>query len=109
MLFLQLVRIIDRYIHDHVEVHPPADLNDLGLSPYYGWLVEVLAENIHPDTSQGETPETPLYESSREPGSTADVDFWTSREPREVMHSHLNYIVPDTAKWEQAAYYIEYA
>jgi type III restriction enzyme len=28
--------------------------------------------------------------------------------PREVVHSHLNYIVPDTAKWEQAAaYYID--
>ena len=31
-----------------------------------------------------------------------------SREPREVVHSHLNYVVPDTAKWEQAAaYYID--
>jgi type III restriction enzyme len=68
----------------------------------------VLAENIHPDTSEGETPEIPLYESSRGPGSTAEVDFWTSREPREVVHSHLNYLVPDTAKWEQAAaYYID--
>lgn len=31
-----------------------------------------------------------------------------SREPREVVHCHLNYVVPDTAKWEQAAsYYID--
>jgi len=38
----------------------------------------------------------------------ADVDFWTSREPREVVHCHLNYVVPDTAKWgQQAAYYID--
>ena len=108
VLFPQLVKIIDRYLKDHVDVRPPADIKDAGLSPYYGWLVEILTENIRPDTSEGETPEIPLYESSRGPGSTADVDYWTSREPREVVHCHLNYVVPDTAKWEQAAsYYID--
>ncbi len=86
----------------------PADLKDLGLAPYYPWLVEILTENIRPDTAGGEAPEIPRYESSRGPGSTAEVDFWTSREPREVVKSHLNYVVPDTQKWEQAAaYYID--
>src|SRR5437667_11757908 len=95
-------------LKDHVDVRPPADIKDAGLSPYYGWLVEILTENIRPDTSEGETPEIPLYESSRGPGSTADVDYWTSREAREVVHCHLNYVVPDTARWEQAAsYYID--
>ena len=108
VLFPQIARIVERYLKQHVDVRPPADIKDAGLSPYYGWLVEVLTENIHPDTSEGETPEIPLYESSRGPGSTAEVDFWTSREPREAVHSHLNYVVPDTAKWEQAAaYYID--
>jgi hypothetical protein len=52
--------------------------------------------------------EVPRYEANRGPGSTTDVDFWTSREPREVIHSHLNYVVPDTSLWEQsAAYYID--
>jgi len=108
VLFPQLMRIVDRYLKERVSVRPPADIKDAGLSPYYGWLVEILTENIHPDTSEGETPEIPLYESSRSAGSTAEVDFWTSREPREVLRSHLNYVVPDTAKWEQAAaYYID--
>src|SRR5437879_374261 len=108
VLFPQLVQIIGRYLKDHVDVRPPADIKDAGLSPYYGWLVEILTENIRPDTSEGETPEIPLYESSRGPGSTADVDYWTSREAREVVHCHLNYVVPDTARWEQAAsYYID--
>ena len=56
----------------------------------------------------GELPEVPVYESHRGPGSTDDVDFWTRREPREAVHCHLNYVVPDTEKWEQcAAYFID--
>ena len=61
---------------------------------------------IQPDTSQGEAPEVPRYETSRGPGSTAEVDYWTSREVREVTRSHLNYVVADTAKWEQSAAYV---
>jgi hypothetical protein len=56
----------------------------------------------------GEVPEVPLYESNHEPGSTADVDFWTSRDVREVIKSHVNYVVTDTRQWEQsAAYFID--
>ena len=83
--FRRSCEIVERYMREHVNVRPPADIKDSGFSPYYGWLVEILTEHIHPDTSEGETPEIPLYESSRGPGSTAEVDFWTSREPREVI------------------------
>src|SRR6185437_11039441 len=78
VLFPQIMRIVDEYLKNHVEGRRPADLKDVGLSPYYGWLVEVLTENIRPDTAGGETPEIPLYETGRPAGSTADVDFWTS-------------------------------
>jgi type III restriction enzyme len=108
VLFPQLVQIVQRYLREKVKVHPPADLKDLFLAPYYGWLVEILLEALRPDTSEGEAPEVPRYESTRGPGSTADVDYWTSREPVEVLRSHVNYVVPDTKKWEQsAAYYID--
>lgn len=108
VLFPQLAAICDRYVRDHVVVHSPADRKDLFCSPYYGWLVERLAEAIRPDTSQGEAPEVPKYEEGRGPGSTADVDFWTSKEVREVNRSHLNYVVADTRVWEeQAAYYLD--
>ena len=36
----------------------------------------------------------------------SSVDFWTSREVREVVHSHLNYMVADTQQWEQSAAYV---
>jgi hypothetical protein len=35
----------------------------------------------------------------------AEVDFWTSREVREVSKSHLNYVTADTKVWEEAAAY----
>ena len=104
-LFPQLATIIHRYINNKVTAQPPADKKDIFLAPYYAWVIERLLEAIRPDASQGETPEVPRYETMRGPGSTADVDFWTSREVREVVKSHLNYMVADTQKWEQSAAY----
>ena len=70
--------------------------------------MERIVEAIRPDTSQGEAPEVPKYEESRGPGSTADVDVWTTKEVREVNRSHLNYVIADTRRWEeQAAYYLD--
>ena len=40
----------------------------------------------------------PLYEQTRGAGSTAEVDYWTSKDAREVLHCHLNYVVPDTVR-----------
>ncbi len=108
VLFPQLAVIIDRYIREEVVVAPPGDLRDLHFAPYYGWLVEVLSESIRPDAANGESPEIPRLETSRGPGVTGEVDFWTTREVREVNKSHVNYVVADTRKWEQTAtYYID--
>jgi type III restriction enzyme len=106
VLFPQLASIVQRYINEKVKVQAPADIKDVFLSPYYGWVVERLLQEIRPDASEGETPEVPRYETSRGPGSTADVDFWTSRDVREVTRSHVNYVVADTSKWEQQAAYL---
>jgi type III restriction enzyme len=104
-LFPQLADIVRRYVETRVEVNPPANRKDLFLAPYYGWLIERLVEAIRPDTSQGEAPEVPRYETSRGPGSTREVSFWTSRDVREIRRSHLNYVVADTERWEQCAAY----
>lgn len=107
-LFPQLLAVVDRYVREMVRVLPPADLKDLFLAPYHGWLVEVLRENLRGDESAGEAPELPLLEPNRGAGSTADVDFWTSKDVREVTRSHVNAVVADTRKWEQtAAYYLD--
>jgi len=105
-LFPQLAKLVREYVERCVTVPPPADVKDLFLSPYYGWLVEILREYLRGDTATGEAPELPLIEQSRGEGSTSDVDFWTGREVREVMNSHVNYVVADTKQWEQSAAFL---
>ena len=108
VLFPQMASIVDRYVRNEVAVQPPGDLRDLHFAPYYGWLVEVLVESIRPDAANGEAPEIPRYETSRGPGSTGEVDFWTTRDVRELNKSHVNLMVADTRRWEQtAAYFID--
>lgn len=108
VLFPQLAGIVERYLKEKVRAHPPTDVKDIFLAPYYGWVIEILLEHIHGDVGRGEAPEVPRYESSRGPGSTSEVDLWTSREVREITRSHLNYVVADTKRWEQsAAYYLD--
>jgi type III restriction enzyme len=106
VLFPQVAAFVQRYLREKVVATPPAHILDIFLSPYYGWVIERLKEAIKPDAGAGEEPEVPVLEANRGPGSTSEVDFWTSKDVREVVKSHLNYVVADTKVWEQAAAYV---
>jgi type III restriction enzyme len=107
VLFPQVLAIVERYAREYVVVPPASAAVDLFTAPYYGWALEILRQQIRPDNAAGETPELPRY-ASPDWGSTAAVDFWTSRGVHEVEKSHVNYVVADTARWEQqAAFYIQ--
>jgi len=105
VLFPQLARIARWYLENRVTALSPAQRVDVFLSPYYGWVIERLASAIRPDAQRGEAPELPRYETHRAAGSTAEVEFWTSRDVREVVRSHVNFVVADTMRWEQSAAY----
>ncbi len=108
VLFPQIRAIVARFIDRHVQVPHASNIRDIMLAPYYGWALEILLEAVQPDIASGEAPEIPRYESRRAFGSTADVDYWTSKDVREVSKSHVNYVVADTKQWEQAAaFYID--
>lgn len=108
VLFPQLVPIVERFVHDHVDFPPNATLKQLFTAPFYGWAIERLVQHIVPDENSGEAPELPRYSVVKPEGSTAEVDYWTSKNVRETKRCHVNYLVADTAKWEQqAGFYIE--
>ncbi len=106
VLFPQLVPIINRFLSEKVRVRHPADIRDVFLAPYFGWVLEALRAAIRPDTSAGEAPEVARYEESRKAGCTTDVNFWTRKDVREAVKCHLNFVVCDTEKWEQSAAYL---
>jgi type III restriction enzyme len=105
VLFPQIAAIVQRYLSHKVVPVAPAQPLDAFLSPYYGWMIERLVQEIRPVDASGEGYELARYESNRKPGSTLDVDFRTRREPYPVVKSHVNAVVPDTEVWEQSAAY----
>ena len=101
-LFPQVYRIVDQYIARKVDFrgcHPC----ELGLEIYMRRIVERLTAAIEPDAASGEPPLLPRLNRYKPIGSTAAVNFKTTRPCAPTIRSHINQVVADTDSWEQAA------
>ena len=88
ILFPQIARIVRTYLNTKVRIiGTPVDVRAAMLAPYYGQVIGRLVQSLRPDNTAGEAPEIPRYESRREPGSTAQVSFWTGRDVRDTVKS----------------------
>jgi type III restriction enzyme len=108
-LFPQVFRFVDEYVERRVDfqgAHP----SELGLSRYTTRIVERLMSAIQPDESQGEPPLMPILNRYKPLGTTAEVEFPTTKPCFPTTHSHINQVVADTLQWEQsAAFHLEAA
>jgi len=108
VLFPQIARIVQHYADTKVRViGDPKDVRAAFIAPYYSQLVERILQSLQPDDRAGETPEVPRF-ARDEPGTSIKVDFWTGKDVRDTVKSHVNYLVADTKRWEQqAAQYLD--
>lgn len=101
-LFPQVYRLVEDYVRRKVDFrccHPC----ELGLETYVQRTAERLRTAIEPDDSQGEPPLLPILNRYKPIGSTAEVNFKTTRPCRAASKSHIKQVVCDTEVWEQTA------
>jgi type III restriction enzyme len=101
-LFPQVLRLVQAYIQRRVQCRG-VDPRELGQERYTQLIVERLLAAIKPDDSAGESPLLPILNRYQPTGSTADVDFKTTRPCFVTTYSHINLVAADTARWEQSA------
>lgn len=100
-LYPQFVKLVGQFVATKVDAHQPSTTEDVFLAPYYGLMFERLLTSISP--AQGGR-EGIRVERHRGPGTTAEVEYVTRKEPYAVTKSHVNYVVPDS-QWERVAAY----
>jgi type III restriction enzyme len=78
------------------------DPRELGLEKYLKLVVERVRDAIHPDDSAGEPPLLPILNRYRPVGTTAGVDFITTRRAVTTTKSQINSVVLHSG-WEREA------
>jgi type III restriction enzyme len=108
-LFPQVLRLVHAYVQRRIDFRG-VDPRELGQQKYLQRVVERLRDGIRPDDAHGEPPLMPILNRYKRTGTTADVDFKTTRPCFTTAHSHINLVAAHTARWEQsAAFWLEAA
>ena len=99
----QLMRIAEQYVKNYVILKDRMVIGYLSVGEYFlGALTKIqqaiVAENLEHQKDKKILPILAPYDTE---GSTRYVDFLTTKEIRETIKSHLNYVVADTEEWEQ--------
>ena len=101
-LFPQVFTIVESYVETKVGFrgcHPC----ELGQEKYVTRIVERLIAAIEPNKTEGEIPLTPILNRYKPIGTSADVNFLTTRPCYGTHRSQINQVVLDTQTWERAA------
>ena len=107
-LFPQVFRLVDRYIETKVDRRDDVNPCELGLQKYVELIVSRLMTAILPDDTQGEIPLLPILNRYKPVGTSAAVDFFTTRSCHGTERSQVNLVVLDTQRWERSAcFYLE--
>ncbi|QGU32853.1 BPTD_3080 family restriction endonuclease [Thermochromatium tepidum] len=101
-LFPQVYRLVDAYVRQKVDFRG-CNPCELGLETYVKRIVSRLVDAIEPDTESGEPPLMPRLNRYKPIGSTAEVNFKTTRPTVATERSHINQVVKDNASWEGKA------
>lgn len=100
-LFPQVLRFVDEYVRRKVDFRD-VDPRELGLEKYVSRMVGYLCDAIVPDEAEGEPPLMPVLNRYKPTGTSADVDFTTTRPCHGTQKSHVNQVVLDTKTWESS-------
>jgi type III restriction enzyme len=101
-LFPQVFAIVEQYVQKKVDFQGEHH-SELGLEKYVMQIVERLRDRIEPDETEGEPPLMPVLNRYKQYGTTAEVDFKTTKPCFATTASHINQVVADTQQWEQSA------
>ena len=101
-LFPQVFRLVDTYVKTKVDFLG-WDPRELKQEKYVTRIVERLIAAIQPDETQDEPPLLPILNRYKPIGTSADVDFLTTRPCHGTHRSQVNQVVLDTQTWERSA------
>lgn len=102
-LFPQLKKICEEYVKGYIILKDRMVIGYLSVGEYFLGALTKIQQGIVADSiaQQKEKKLLPVLAPYDTIGSTQYVDFLTTKEVKETVKSHINYVVADTEEWEQ--------